>query len=45
MGSWQKAEPVLNEIAGHAGEVGSGRRTNLLSRAAERIARADARPQ
>ncbi|TDC73901.1 hypothetical protein [Actinomadura sp. 7K507] len=42
VGDWGEAEPVLTEVAGDAGDVGSGRTTNLLSRVTERIMRADA---
>ncbi|TDD79910.1 hypothetical protein [Actinomadura rubrisoli] len=39
---WQEAEPVMAEVAGVAGEVGSARTTNLLGRIAGRVAHADA---
>lgn len=42
VGDWAEAEPVLAEVAGDAGDVGSGRTTNLLRRVTGRIIRAGA---
>ncbi|MGH3239359.1 MAG: hypothetical protein ACRDNL_03210 [Spirillospora sp.] len=42
VGDWGEAEPVLTEVAGTAGDVGSTRTTNLLARVADRIVRAGA---
>ncbi|MFC4056239.1 helix-turn-helix domain-containing protein [Actinomadura syzygii] len=39
---WAEVEPVLTEVAGDAGDVGSGRTTNLLRRVTGRILRVDA---
>ncbi|TDC63767.1 XRE family transcriptional regulator [Actinomadura sp. GC306] len=41
-GDWGEVEPVLTEVAGEAGDVGSARTTNLLSRVTGRIMREDA---
>jgi transcriptional regulator with XRE-family HTH domain len=42
VGDWAEAEPVLAQVAGDAGDVGSGRTTSLLRRVTTRIMRTHA---